>query len=84
MPALSFFQLARIFIAGFVGYSILLCLSAIGTVVLFPRFVRVDLDMSYDTFYLMVFCYLGVSVFIATPLMLGAAWCGLRLLRGRV
>lgn len=84
MPKLSFFQLAKIFLAGFLGYAVLLCLLAVGTVIVFPRFVRGNLDMSPDTFYQMVFYYLGVSVLIATPLMLGGAWCVLRLFRRRV
>ena len=83
MPTLSFFQLAKIFAAGFFGYAILLCLLTVGTVVLFPLYVSGDLDMSPDTLYRMVFYYLGVPVLIATSVMLVAAWGVLRFLRRR-
>lgn len=83
MPTLSFLQLAKIFAVGFLGYAVLLCLLAVGTVVLFPHFVSHRLDMSSDTFYQMVFYYLGAPVLMATPLMLVAGWGLLCLFRRR-
>jgi hypothetical protein len=81
MPTLSFLQLAKIFAVGFLGYAVLLCLLALGTVALFPLYVSGRLDMSPGTLYMMVFYYLGVPGLAAASVMLVTAWSVLRLSR---
>jgi len=83
MPKLSFFQLTKVFVAGFIGYAVLLCLITIAVGVVFPDYVKLRFDMSIDTFLEMVFFYFGIFGFIATFLMLIGAWCILRLVSPR-
>jgi hypothetical protein len=84
MPRLSFLQLTKIFAVGILGYALLLCILSIGTVILFPNYVRGTLDVSPGNLYQTVFYFLGVPVLIASPFMLAAAWCVLHLFKKRV
>jgi hypothetical protein len=84
IPRLSFFQLVKIFSAGFLGCALLLSVLSLGTVLLFPSFVTDTLDMSIHEFFHDVFYFFGVLGIIVTPLMLAGAWGVLELLRQKV
>jgi hypothetical protein len=81
MPRLSFFQLTKIFAAGFLGYAAILAILSVGTALLFPSFVKSRLDMSIHTFYESIFYFFGFLGGVSTFLMLIGAWCVLRLFR---
>ena len=81
MPKLSFFQLAKIFTAGFLGYALLVSLLSWCTVVYYPLFIKGNpLDMSVHAFLSIVFYYFFVFGFVIAALMLVGAWCVLRIL----
>ena len=79
MPRLTFFQLTKIFAAGFLGYALLVMLLSVGTALLFPGFVKGWLDRSIGTFYHEVFAYFGFFGIVSAVLMLVGAWGILRL-----
>ena len=83
MPKLSFFQLTKVFAAGFIGYAVLVSLVSVGAAVVFPEFVKAQFDMSIRTFLETIVFYFGFFGLIATPLMLIGAWCILRLVKHR-
>ncbi len=83
MPKLSFFQLTKIFVAGFIGYALLVSLLSITLAVVFPHYIVRRFDMSIDTFFLMVSWYFGIFGIVATFLMLIGAWAVLRFSRLR-
>ena len=83
MPKLSFLQLTRIFIAGFIGYAVLGSLVIIGAAVVFPDYVKGRFDMDIYNFLKMMFVYSGVFGLTVTPFMLIGARGILRLLRPR-
>ena len=83
MPKLSFFQLTKVFVAGFIGYALLISLASIAAAVIYPDYIKLRFDMSIDTFLEMVFFHFGFLGLIATSLMLICAWAILRLLRPR-
>lgn len=75
MPKLTFFQLTKIFVAGFLGYALLVLLLSVGAANFFPGFVKGRLDMSIGTFYHEVFIYFGFFGMVSALLMLVGAWC---------
>ena len=82
MPKLSFIQLTKIFVAGFLGYALLVSILSLGTALLFPSFIKGSpLDMSIGTFFQDVFYFFGFLGIIATLLMLVGAWFVLRIFR---
>jgi len=78
---LSFTQLSKIYIAGFVGYSCIICILFLSLMYTFPSFIRSRLDMSPNEFFRVAFIYFGVFGLIANPLMLIGSWIILRLLK---
>jgi hypothetical protein len=85
MPKLSFLQLTKVFVAGFLGYALLVAVLSFGTALFFPSYIKSGwLDMSIHEFLKAIFFYFGILGAIATPLMLVGAWCILRLFSGRV
>jgi hypothetical protein len=83
MPKLTFFQLTKVFLAGFIGYALLISVASITVAVIFPDYVKLRFDMSIDTFLEMIFFYFGFLGLVATCLMLIGAWGILRLVRRR-
>jgi len=81
IPKLTFFQLTKVFGAGFLGYALLVTLGSISAAVIFPDYVKLRFDMSIHTFLEMVFFYCGFFGLVATSLMLIGAWFILRLFR---
>ena len=84
MPSLTFPQLAKVFGAGFLGYAVIVVLTAVGVAFLFPNFIGGTLDMSADTYFKAVFIYFGLLGVVAAVLMLAGAWCILRFFRQSV
>ena len=84
MPSLTFPQLAKVFGAGFLGYTVVVALTTVGVAFLFPHFIGGTLDMSADTYFKAVFIYFGLLGVIAAVLMLAGAWCILRFFRQSV
>lgn len=82
MSRLSFFELAKVFGAGFLGYALLVTCLSVGTALFFPSYLTGGwLDMSIHEFFRTMFDYFGLFGLLATPMMLIGAWCILRLFR---
>jgi hypothetical protein len=73
-PRLSFLLVSKLFLAGLLGYTVLLVLTAVGTVYFFPDFVSGQMDVTPNLFYEFVFTYYEFPVLIASPIMLVTSW----------
>jgi hypothetical protein len=58
MPRLTFFQLTKVFAAGFLGYALLISALSCGTALLFPSFIKTGwFDMSIHEFFKTIFYF---------------------------
>jgi hypothetical protein len=74
MPNLSFVQLAKVFVAGLLGYWALLAVISIVMALAFPGFIKRVLDLSLDNFPTLPL-WLGIAGAAMAPLLFVGAWC---------